>query len=78
MRGDGLGNGAGVEWKAAKINDGVQLGRLRWVQINLHEVQKLTVAILLDHINGLVATHKLFNFLREGVRTDAQVVGSDL
>src|SRR5438132_1329695 len=75
---DCIGNGASVNGQSVVVAYAAQLyDLLRW-QIEFEQFQHLSIAILLDYINAVMALYEFLYFRAERVSSKAQVINLNL
>ena len=70
--------GAGVDGQPVEVQDRTQLRHHGRIEIDLQKIEHLRVAVLLHHVNPVMAGHKVVHLLRKGIGANAQIVGRNL
>ena len=65
---------ARVDRQSVVVQNAAQLHHLLGGKIQLQQARQLRVAVLLHHVNALMAGHKVVNLVRERIGADAHVV----
>src|ERR1039458_9811877 len=72
---DVVGDGARIDRQSVVVANAAQLADLFNRDVQLQQLQHLRVAVLVDHVNPLVRSHKAVRLAGERISAQAQVVG---